>query len=124
MTDRDSILKACEDRPGDRTQLLVAAVWMAEQGEAGNSTVLACSALMRSYRDLLSQETDVAFIHLSLGDQRAAVVAAEPVPVLYERDVEEAAVELRLRTVAPLHGPVATQMRRTFRVSVSSAPRR
>lgn len=47
-----------------RPWLLTLATWMAEQGEAGNSTVLACSALMRSYRDLLSQETDVAFIHL------------------------------------------------------------
>lgn len=47
-----------------RPWLLALGRWMAEQGGQGNSTVLACSALMRSYRDLLSQATDVAFIHL------------------------------------------------------------
>ena len=47
-----------------RPWLLTLAGWMAEQGAAGRSTVLACSALMRSYRDLLSDETDVAFVHL------------------------------------------------------------
>ncbi|USQ75919.1 gluconokinase [Ornithinimicrobium cryptoxanthini] len=47
-----------------RPWLLALAEWMAEQGRQGHSTVLACSALMRSYRDLLSGRTEVAFIHL------------------------------------------------------------
>lgn len=47
-----------------RPWLLTLARWMADQGELGHSTVLACSALRRSYRDLLAQHTDVAFIHL------------------------------------------------------------
>lgn len=47
-----------------RPWLLSLASWMAEQGEQGNSTVLACSALRRSYRDLLGRETEVAFVHL------------------------------------------------------------
>jgi gluconokinase len=39
--------------------------WMAVAAEAGEPTVLACSALKRSYRDLLRQGTqDVVFIHL------------------------------------------------------------
>jgi len=47
-----------------RPWLLALAEWMAEQSEQGNSTVLACSALRRSYRDLLSGRTEVGFIHL------------------------------------------------------------
>lgn len=38
MTDRTSILAACEDRLGDRTQLLVAADWFAESGEPAMET--------------------------------------------------------------------------------------
>lgn len=47
-----------------RPWLLALADWMAEQDRKGNSTVLACSALRRSYRDLLSGRTEVDFIHL------------------------------------------------------------
>lgn len=47
-----------------RPWLLSLAEWMGEQGAAGQSTVLACSALRRSYRDLLGSQTQVAFIHL------------------------------------------------------------
>lgn len=39
--------------------------WIAEQAEAGVSTVVACSALKRRYRDLLSEaHCRVCFIHL------------------------------------------------------------
>jgi gluconokinase len=39
--------------------------WMTEKAEGGNSTVLTCSALKRSYRQLLSEaQGRVAFIHL------------------------------------------------------------
>lgn len=47
-----------------RPWLLALAEWMAEQGRAGSSTVLACSALMRSYRDLLRTHVQAEFIHL------------------------------------------------------------
>lgn len=47
-----------------RPWLLALADWMADQEQEGNSTVLACSALRRSYRDLLSGRTEVDFIHL------------------------------------------------------------
>ena len=47
-----------------RPWLLALAEWMAEQGRAGHSTVLACSALMRSYRDLLSTHVQAEFVHL------------------------------------------------------------
>ncbi|GAA1146904.1 gluconokinase [Ornithinicoccus hortensis] len=41
------------------------ATWMRERGAAGESTVLACSALKRSYRDLLREGGgQVAFLHL------------------------------------------------------------
>lgn len=41
------------------------ATWMSERAAAGDSTVLACSALKRSYRDLLRQgPAGVAFLHL------------------------------------------------------------
>jgi gluconokinase len=39
--------------------------WMAERAAAGESTVVACSALRRGYRDVLSQgPPSVAFVHL------------------------------------------------------------
>jgi gluconokinase len=39
--------------------------WMTEQAAAGNSTVLTCSALKGSYRELLSRaEGQVSFLHL------------------------------------------------------------
>lgn len=38
--------------------------WMGDQADQGASTVLACSALRRNYRDLLSGRTEVGFIHL------------------------------------------------------------
>jgi gluconokinase len=42
------------------------AAWMREQGQAGTSTVLACSALRRSYRDILRHGPAwVPFIHLA-----------------------------------------------------------
>ncbi|MFJ6002146.1 gluconokinase [Arthrobacter sp. NPDC092385] len=42
--------------------------WMTAQAQAGRSTVVTCSALKRSYRDLLTQaEGRVRFVHL-LGD--------------------------------------------------------
>lgn len=47
-----------------RPWLLALADWMAEQSAHGNSTVLACSALRRDYRDLLSRRTEVGFVHL------------------------------------------------------------
>lgn len=47
-----------------RPWLLALADWMADQEQEGNSTVLTCSALRRSYRDLLSGRTEVDFIHL------------------------------------------------------------
>ena len=47
-----------------RPWLTELANWMATQGEAGQSTVLACSALMRSYRDILSSQTQAEFVHL------------------------------------------------------------
>jgi gluconokinase len=40
--------------------------WMGGEARAGRSTVVTCSALKRSYRDLLdSAEGDVRFVHLS-----------------------------------------------------------
>ena len=40
--------------------------WMSGEAKAGRSTVVTCSALKRSYRDLLdSAEGDVRFVHLS-----------------------------------------------------------
>ncbi|MFC3300854.1 Thermoresistant gluconokinase [Arthrobacter agilis] len=42
--------------------------WLTEQAQAGRSTVVTCSALRRSYRDVLTQaEGRVDFVHL-LGD--------------------------------------------------------
>ncbi|HEY1157958.1 MAG TPA: gluconokinase [Arthrobacter sp.] len=42
--------------------------WMSAQAAAGKSTVLTCSALKRSYRDLLSQANGrVIFLHLDGG---------------------------------------------------------
>jgi len=42
--------------------------WMSTQAAAGKSTVLTCSALKRSYRDLLSQaDGRVIFLHLDGG---------------------------------------------------------
>lgn len=42
------------------------AAWMTEQGQAGASTVLACSALRRDYRDILRHGPNwVPFIHLA-----------------------------------------------------------
>lgn len=42
------------------------AAWMARQAADGVSTVLACSALKRAYRDLLrSSVSSVAFVHLN-----------------------------------------------------------
>ncbi|MDQ0733020.1 gluconokinase [Arthrobacter sp. B1I2] len=42
--------------------------WMTAQAAAGSSTVLTCSALKRSYRELLSQaEGRVVFLHLDGG---------------------------------------------------------
>lgn len=40
MTDRQAILAACEERTGDLTQLLVAADWMAENGDLKWETAL------------------------------------------------------------------------------------
>lgn len=42
------------------------ATWIAEQAAAGHSTVMACSALRRSYRDVLRTGSgrDLAFVHL------------------------------------------------------------
>jgi gluconokinase len=46
--------------------LLEIQTWMTEQARAGRSTVLTCSALKRSYRQLLSEaEGRVLFIHLN-----------------------------------------------------------
>lgn len=40
--------------------------WMAEQAAAGRSTIMACSALRRAYRDMLaSGPPEVFFVHLS-----------------------------------------------------------
>ncbi|MEE2568734.1 gluconokinase [Pseudarthrobacter sp. J64] len=40
--------------------------WMTAQAQAGQSTVLTCSALKQSYRELLSEtEGNVVFLHLS-----------------------------------------------------------
>ncbi|WP_299446326.1 gluconokinase [uncultured Phycicoccus sp.] len=50
------------------------AAWMAEQAGRGRSTVLACSALRRSYRDVLRHgPPSVQFVHL---DGPAEVIAA------------------------------------------------
>ena len=39
--------------------------WMSEHGDAGESTVVTCSALKRAYRDLLSEaHGNVLFVHL------------------------------------------------------------
>ncbi len=41
--------------------------WMSEQASHGNSTVVACSALRRVYRDILREAVgDVYFVHLKL----------------------------------------------------------
>ncbi len=40
------------------------ALWMAQRAEEGRSTVLACSALKRAYRDVLSEGPLVDFVHL------------------------------------------------------------
>lgn len=47
-----------------RPWLLELASWMAQQQREGRSTVLACSALTRGYRQLLATEVEVEFIHL------------------------------------------------------------
>ncbi|MDO5356457.1 MAG: gluconokinase [Conchiformibius sp.] len=51
--------------------------WMAQQN--GGYTVIACSALKKSYRDILRQAGDVFFIHLSppLDANRARVAARQ-----------------------------------------------
>ena len=52
-----------EDR---RPWLRALGAWVAEQAASGHSTVMACSALRRSYRDLLRTESgqDLLFVHL------------------------------------------------------------
>ncbi|GAB48202.1 gluconokinase [Mobilicoccus pelagius] len=40
------------------------AAWMAERGRGGRSSIITCSALKRSYRDLLREAGDVTFAHL------------------------------------------------------------
>jgi len=40
------------------------AAWMAEQGREGRSSIITCSALKRSYRDLLREAGVVTFAHL------------------------------------------------------------
>lgn len=45
MTDREGLLRACEERPGDRTQLLVAADWAKENGEEALERALRWMAL-------------------------------------------------------------------------------
>lgn len=41
--------------------------WMSEQASAGRSTVVACSALRKAYRDILREsQGEVFFIHLTL----------------------------------------------------------
>jgi gluconokinase len=51
----------------DRWPWLAAlAEWMSRQDELGNSTVIACSALRRAYRDVLrSGAAEVEFVHVS-----------------------------------------------------------
>ncbi|MEJ5928718.1 gluconokinase [Corynebacterium sp. H128] len=40
--------------------------WMSNHAKAGNNTIVTCSALKQSYRDLLAQaDGDVVFVHLS-----------------------------------------------------------
>lgn len=39
--------------------------WMVERDQQGEDTVVSCSALKRSYREVLSKNVDVLFLHLN-----------------------------------------------------------
>ncbi|WEV68075.1 gluconokinase [Bifidobacterium sp. ESL0769] len=39
--------------------------WMTDQDKEGNSTVVSCSALKRTYREVLHKHVNVLFVHLS-----------------------------------------------------------
>lgn len=47
--------------------------WISSQAQAGQSAVVTCSALKRSYRDMLREATaDVRFLQLAVGQELAA----------------------------------------------------
>lgn len=84
---------------GDREPWLGSlATWIAEQAEAGHSTVMACSALKRQYRDVLRTGAgEVAFIHLE-GD---AAVIVERMNAR-EHFMPSALLQSQLDTLEPL----------------------
>ncbi|MEU8299913.1 gluconokinase [Micromonospora sp. NPDC048909] len=107
------------------------AAWMAERGAEGRSTVLACSALRRSYRDVLRQgPPSVEFVHLDgsaevirdrmsrraghympaslLESQLATLERAEPDESVLVLDVALGADELVAAAVDGLGLPAAT----------------
>ncbi|MFC4337815.1 gluconokinase [Salininema proteolyticum] len=52
--------------------------WISEQSEAGRNAVVTCSALKRSYRDILRQaDADVRFVHLSAASEEVGPRLAE-----------------------------------------------
>jgi len=74
------------------------AAWMGERDEAGESTVMSCSSLKRSYRDLLRQGApDPHFVHL---------VGSKDLLLQRMRDREHfmppALLESQLETLQPL----------------------
>jgi gluconokinase len=73
--------------------------WLSRQGAAGHDTVLSCSALRRSYRDLLREANGrVRFIHLA-GDPR---LVAERVAQRSDHFMPPRLLASQYRTLEPL----------------------
>lgn len=75
------------------------AAWMAERSALGHSTVLACSALRRSYRDVLRHgPTRVRFVHLD----GPAEVIADRLSARTQHFMPRTLLESQIATVEPL----------------------
>ncbi|MBR7744633.1 gluconokinase [Phycicoccus sp. BSK3Z-2] len=82
-----------------RPWLAELAAWMAAQAREGQSTVMACSALRRSYRDILRHgPPQVQFVHLDgPADLIAARMSARP-----DHFMPPALLESQVATLEPL----------------------
>ena len=110
------------------------AVWMAERADAGESTVIACSALRRSYRDVLrAGPPSVDFVHLDgspdiirarlatrLGHYMPASLLDSQLATLEPLQVDESGVVL---DVAPSPDELAAQAVRWLGLAATDAYR-
>ena len=73
--------------------------WMSEQAAEGKSSVMACSALRKAYRDTLSEaEGDVVFVHLVLEED----LNAERLSQRHGHYMRSGMLESQLATLEPL----------------------